>query len=156
MNSLIVLCLSVCLFSVCKFSNFIQYSTVEYSTVQVFIGRSLVEWTSVFETLVHLFIYLFICLFVCLFVLCGQIFSFYTVQILTFADDSSLTLKATKLANSLVYPERIQRGKSGLQFLKRLFCVPYSLSANFLIFIQYSTEEYSTVQVFIWCLDTIA
>ena len=28
--------------------------------------------------------------------------------------------------------------------------------ANFLIFIQYSTEEYSTVQVFIWCLDTIA
>ena len=41
---------------------------------------------------------------------CGQIFSFYTVQILTFADDSSLTLKATKLANSLVYPERIHRG----------------------------------------------
>ena len=34
LNSLIVLCLFVCLFSVCKFSNFIQYSTVEYSTVQ--------------------------------------------------------------------------------------------------------------------------
>merc|ERR1712243_299895 len=34
LNSLIVLCLSVCSLSVCKFSNFIQYSTVEYSTVQ--------------------------------------------------------------------------------------------------------------------------
>jgi len=49
------------------------------------LANSLVEWTSVFETF---FIYLFI--------LCEQIFSFYTVQILTFADDSSLTLKATK------------------------------------------------------------
>ena len=93
------------------------------------------------------------------------------------------------LANSLVYPERIQRGIEWTQFLKRVFFIGQlprvsgkdperkewtqllkrllvlcSLFwANFLIslfqpslFIQYSTEECSTVQVFIWCLDTIA
>ena len=58
-------------------------------------------------------------------------------------------------------PER----KEWTQLLKRLFIYLFfvCLSANFLIFlfqpslfIQYSTEECSTVQVFIWCLDTIA
>ena len=55
-------------------------------------------------------------------------------------------------------PER----KEWTQLLKRSFCV-LCMWANFLIFlfqpslfIQYSTEECSTVQVFIWCLDTIA
>ena len=45
--------------------------------------------------------------------------------------------------------------QSGLQFSKRSFFLSfflYSLWANFLFFIQYSTGEYSTVQVFIWCL----
>ena len=76
-----------------------MYFFLRFITPSGLLANSLVEWTSVFETF---FIYLFI--------LCEQIFSFYTVQILTFADDSSLTLKATKLANSLVYPERIHRG----------------------------------------------
>ena len=58
-------------------------------------------------------------------------------------------------------PER----KEWTQLLKRLFIylLVLYLWANFLIFlfqpslfIQYSTEECSTVQVFIWCLDTIA
>ena len=39
---------------------------------------------------------------------CGQIFSFYTVQILTFADDSSLTLKAT---NFFLYDQFLPRYK---------------------------------------------
>ena len=66
------------------------------------------------------------------------------------------------LASSLEYPETIQRGLEWTQLLKRL-SVCSLFWANFLIslfqpslFIQYSTEEYSTVQVFIWCLDTIA
>merc|ERR1712240_762670 len=37
-----------------------------------------------------------------LFFVCQQIFSFYTVQILTFADDLSLTLKATKGDNTRI------------------------------------------------------
>ena len=39
---------------------------------------------------------------------CQQIFSFYTVQILTFADDSSLTLKAT---NFFLYDQFLPRYK---------------------------------------------
>ena len=95
-----------------------------------------------------------------------------------------------QLANSLDYPERIQRGIEWTQFLKRLFfigqlprvsredperirvdsvfetcvlCVFFVCHQIFSfslfqpsLFIQYSTEECSTVQVFIWCLDTIA
>ena len=69
------------------------------------------------------------------------------------------------LANSLEYPERIQRGLEWTQFLKRLIvlCLFFSCKQIFSfslfqpsLFIQYSTEECSTVQVFIWCLDTIA
>ena len=58
-------------------------------------------------------------------------------------------------------PERIE----WTQFLKRLIVLclfvlcgqifSFSLFQPSL-FIQYSTEECSTVQVFIWCLDTIA
>ena len=99
----------------------------------------------------------------------------------------------TILANSLVYPERIQRGIEWTQFLKRVFFVclfigqlprvsredperirvdsvfeTFTCSLHICqqifsfslfqpsLFIQYSTEECSTVQVFIWCLDTIA
>ena len=61
------------------------------------------------------------------------------------------------LANSLEYPERIQRGLEWTQFLKRLFSVLCSLFfvckfSNFFLFhpslfIQYSTEECSTVQL---------
>ena len=68
------------------------------------------------------------------------------------------------LANSLEYPERIQRGLEWTQLLKRLCVLCSFLVSKFShfslfqpsLFIQYSTEEYSTVQVFIWCLDTIA
>merc|ERR1712082_363610 len=66
----------------------------------------------------------------------------------------------TVLANSLDYPERIQRGIEWTQFLKRLFftCGQIFLFSLFQpsLFIQYSTEECSTVQVLIWCLNTIA
>merc|ERR1712243_175376 len=71
----------------------------------------------------------FVCLCVLYLSVCGQIFSFSSFNLL---------------------------------FLFIYLLVLY-LWANFLIslfqpslFIQYSTEEYSTVQVFIWCLDTIA
>ena len=64
-------------------------------------------------------------------------------------------------------PSSIQRGsredRVDSVFETLVLCLFVSLSANFLIsffqpslFIQYSTEECSTVQVFIWCLDTIA
>ena len=90
------------------------------------LANSLVEWTSVFETF---FIYLFI--------LCEQIFSFYTVQILTFADDSSLTLKATKLANSLV--EWASVFETSVLYL---FIYSFGQIFSFL----YSTVRKSTVQ----------
>ena len=131
--------------------NFLSIIIDRHSHKRILLANSLVEWTSAFETLVYLFI------------LCGQIFSFYTVQILTFADDSSLTLKATKLANSLVewtsvFETSVYLLANSLVEWTSVFetSVLTSLSANFLFFIQYSTEKYSTVQVFIWCLDTIA
>merc|ERR1712115_547884 len=59
------------------------------------------------------------------------------------------------LANSLEYPERIQRGLEWTQLLKRLsvLCLIVSKFSHFSLFhpslfIQYSTEECSTVQLF--------
>ena len=57
-------------------------------------------------------------------------------------------------------PERIE----WTQFLKRVFFICLLVCQQIFsfslfqpsLFIQYSTEECSTVQVFIWCLDTIA
>ena len=66
------------------------------------------------------------------------------------------------LANSLVYPERIHRGiewTSVFETSVYLFTCQQIFSFSLFqpsLFIQYSTEECSTVQVFIWCLDTIA
>ena len=62
------------------------------------------------------------------------------------------------LASSLEYPERIQRGLEWTQLLKRvsvcsLFFVSKFSHFSFFhpsLFIQYSTEECSTVQLFIY------
>ena len=58
---------------------------------------------------------------------------------------------AVLLANSLEYPERIQRGLEWTQFLKRLLVLCLLVCKQiFSFFIQYSTEECSTVQLFIY------
>ena len=57
----------------------------------------------------------------------------------------------SQLANSLEYPERIQRGLEWTQLLKRLsvLCSLFFVLCKqiFSFFIQYSTEECSTVQL---------
>ena len=68
-------------------------------------------------------------------------------------EDRDRVVSVFELANSLEYQERIQRGLEWTQLLKRLsvLCLIVSKFSNFSffhssLFIQYSTEECSTVQ----------
>ena len=104
-----------------------------------------IEWTSVFETLV-------LCVSVCSF---GQIFSFSSFNLLFLYStvQKSVVQYRYLLANSLVYPERIQRGIEWTQFLKRVFFILYLLVGKFSHFplsafsfytVQYIRVQYST------------
>ena len=156
---MIVPCLSVS-----KFSNFflfhpplfIQYSTEECSTVQL-LASSLeypqrIRVVSVFEP------------FDCLFHVVSKFSHFSLFHPSLFIQYSTEECSTVQLlASSLEYPERIQRGLEWTQLLKRLIvCLFFVCSlffvikfSNFSLFhpsliIQYSTEECSTVQLFIY------
>ena len=78
-----------------------------------------------------------------------------TLSLVSLLNFSSVTLSFLLiLANSLEYPERIHRGLEWTQLLKRLsvLCLIVSKFSHFSLFhpslfIQYSTEECSTVQL---------
>ena len=57
-------------------------------------------------------------------------------------EDRDRVVSVFELANSLVYPERIQRGKSGLQFLKRSVFLVSKFSHFYTV--QYRRVQYST------------